>query len=161
MSKLDPLWKNSRDVVCTFIKITYFTATITSLTSICVIVVSRYPQLSFINIFGGGKSKEHSKCQSRSRKHLFWHRCRTHLWWHMWWHRCQKHLQHSRYGNCHKLVHVDDGDLFLHLDKSLSYIVVVWVYIETIWEIMYKRANHSFAYHSIRANLYIIVFMIS
>ena len=40
----------NRDVVYTFIKITYFTATITSLTSICVIVVSSCSQLSFINI---------------------------------------------------------------------------------------------------------------
>ena len=40
----------SRDVVYTFIKMTYFTACITSLTNICVIVVTSSPRLSFITI---------------------------------------------------------------------------------------------------------------
>ena len=40
----------SSDAVYTFINNNIFTATITSLTSICVIVVSSCPQISFINI---------------------------------------------------------------------------------------------------------------
>ena len=40
----------SIDAMYTFIKINIFTATITNLTNICVIVVGSCPQISFINI---------------------------------------------------------------------------------------------------------------
>ena len=87
-----------------------------------------------------------SKCKIRSRKHLFWHWCPIHLWWHI--------CGGIDVGNTCNPTGIWQTSqscacLFLQLDKSLSYTMVVWVYIL----IVYEQCTSSLTYLTIITNL--------